>query len=76
MKDFAVFWGCTIPARFPFIEKATRVMFDDLGASVHELDGPHVLPRGHARQGERPGRVLHGGRAQPRASSRRRGSTW
>jgi heterodisulfide reductase subunit B len=35
MKDFAVFWGCTIPARFPFIEKATRLMFDDLGANVH-----------------------------------------
>ncbi len=67
MKEFAVFWGCTIPARFPFIEKATRVMFDDLGARIHELRGSHLLPRGHARQGERPRRVLHGGRAQPRA---------
>jgi len=46
MKDFAVFWGCTIPARFPFIEKATRVMFDDLGAQIHELDGHTCCPEG------------------------------
>jgi heterodisulfide reductase subunit B len=46
MKDFAVFWGCTIPARFPFIEKATRVMFDDLGARIHELDGHTCCPEG------------------------------
>jgi CoB--CoM heterodisulfide reductase subunit B len=46
MKEFAVFWGCTIPARFPFIEKATRVVFDDLGASVHELDGHTCCPEG------------------------------
>jgi len=46
MKDFAVFWGCTIPARFPFIEKSTRVMFDDLGATIHELDGHTCCPEG------------------------------
>jgi len=46
MKDFAVFWGCTIPARFPFIEKATRLVFDDLGASVHELEGHTCCPEG------------------------------
>jgi heterodisulfide reductase subunit B len=46
MKEFAVFWGCTIPARFPFIEKATRLVFDDLGASVHELDGHTCCPEG------------------------------
>ena len=46
MKEFAVFWGCTIPARFPFIEKATRVMFDDLGADVHELPGHTCCPEG------------------------------
>lgn len=45
-KEFAVFWGCTIPARFPFIEKATRVMFDDLGAQVHELAGHTCCPEG------------------------------
>lgn len=46
MKEFAVFWGCTIPARFPFIEKATRVVFDDLGATVHELAGHTCCPEG------------------------------
>jgi heterodisulfide reductase subunit B len=46
MKDFAVFWGCTIPARFPFIEKATRLVFDDLGANVHELAGHTCCPEG------------------------------
>jgi heterodisulfide reductase subunit B/heterodisulfide reductase subunit C len=45
-KEFAVFWGCTIPARFPFIEKATRLVFDDLGASVHELPGFTCCPEG------------------------------
>ncbi|MBA4370042.1 MAG: hypothetical protein C0418_00490 [Coriobacteriaceae bacterium] len=46
MNDFAVFWGCTIPARFPFIEKATRLAFADLGATVHELDGHTCCPEG------------------------------
>jgi heterodisulfide reductase subunit B len=46
MKDFAVFWGCTIPARFPFIEKSTRLVFDDLGAQVRELEGHTCCPEG------------------------------
>lgn len=46
MKQFAVFWGCTIPARFPFIEKATRLVFDDLGAQIHELPGHTCCPEG------------------------------
>jgi len=46
MKEFAVFWGCTIPARFPFIEKATRLVFDDLGASARELPGHTCCPEG------------------------------
>jgi heterodisulfide reductase subunit B len=46
MKDFAIFWGCTIPARFPFIEKATRVVLDDLGARPIELEGHTCCPEG------------------------------
>ncbi len=46
MKEFAVFWGCTIPARFPFIEKSTRVVLKDLGAHVHELEGHTCCPEG------------------------------
>jgi heterodisulfide reductase subunit B len=45
-KEFAVFWGCTIPARFPFIEKATRLTFADLGAKVTELEGFTCCPEG------------------------------
>jgi heterodisulfide reductase subunit B len=46
MKEFAVFWGCTIPARFPFIEKSTRVVFEDLGARPAELPGHTCCPEG------------------------------
>ena len=46
MQELAVFWGCTIPARFPFIEKATRVVLDDLGARVRELEGHTCCPEG------------------------------
>jgi heterodisulfide reductase subunit B len=46
MKEFAVFWGCTIPARFPFIEKAVRLVFDDLGATAHDLEGFTCCPEG------------------------------
>jgi len=46
MKEFAVFWGCTIPARFPFIEKSTRMILADLGAEVHELEGHTCCPEG------------------------------
>ncbi|HET6497572.1 MAG TPA: heterodisulfide reductase-related iron-sulfur binding cluster [Coriobacteriia bacterium] len=46
MREFAVFWGCTIPARFPFIEKATRLVLDDLGVRVRELEGHTCCPEG------------------------------
>jgi len=46
MQDLAMFWGCTIPARFPFIEKATRLMLDDLGIEPTELAGHTCCPEG------------------------------
>jgi heterodisulfide reductase subunit B len=46
MRDYAVFWGCTIPARFPSIEKATRLVFEDLGVRAHELEGHTCCPEG------------------------------
>lgn len=46
MGEFAVFWGCTIPARFPFIEKATRLVMGDLGAQIRELEGHTCCPEG------------------------------
>ena len=54
MKDFAVFWGCTIPARFPSIEKATRLVLDDLGVRIHELDGHTCCPEGTLVKADRP----------------------
>ncbi len=46
MRDYAMFWGCTIPARFPSIEKATRLVLDDLGVHISELDGHTCCPEG------------------------------
>jgi heterodisulfide reductase subunit B len=46
MRDYAMFWGCTIPARFPSIEKATRLVLDDLGMRIHELEGHTCCPEG------------------------------
>jgi len=46
VREFAVFWGCTIPARFPAIEKATRLVFEDSGARTHELPGFTCCPEG------------------------------
>ena len=46
MKRFSIFWGCTIPARFPFIEKSTRLALDVLGAEVVDIDGYTCCPEG------------------------------
>jgi heterodisulfide reductase subunit B len=42
----AVFWGCTIPARLPSIEKATRLVLQDLGLDSRELPGFTCCPEG------------------------------
>ncbi len=44
MKDFAVFWGCTIQTRFPFIEKSTRVVLEAFGLPYKDLDGFTCCP--------------------------------
>jgi heterodisulfide reductase subunit B/heterodisulfide reductase subunit C len=46
MSELAVFWGCTIPARFPSIEKATRLVLQDLGAQPYEPSGFTCCPEG------------------------------
>ncbi len=38
MKKFVFFWGCVIPARFPFIEKSTRLVLEDLNVIYEEID--------------------------------------
>jgi len=44
MAEQAIFWGCTIPARFPFIEKSVRLTAEKVGARVHEIDGFTCCP--------------------------------
>jgi CoB--CoM heterodisulfide reductase subunit B len=44
MKEFALFWGCTIPARFPFLEKSTRLVMDNLGLPMRDVEGFTCCP--------------------------------
>src|SRR3990172_4179061 len=44
MKDFTVFWGCTIPARFPFLEKSVRTVLDGMGLPYRDIDGFTCCP--------------------------------
>jgi len=39
-----MFWGCTIPARFPFIEKSTRLALGDLGVEPVDVAGFTCCP--------------------------------
>ncbi|GMR04596.1 MAG: CoB--CoM heterodisulfide reductase subunit B [Thermodesulfobacteriota bacterium] len=44
MKEFAVFWGCTIQTRFPFIEKSTRIILDEFKLPYRDIDGFTCCP--------------------------------
>jgi len=44
MTDYAVFWGCMIPARFPFMEKSIRLVCDRMGVGLHDIDGVTCCP--------------------------------
>ncbi|MFQ5353932.1 MAG: CoB--CoM heterodisulfide reductase iron-sulfur subunit B family protein [Thermodesulfobacteriota bacterium] len=44
MKDFAVFWGCTIQARFPFLEKSTRMVFEAFKLPYRDINGFSCCP--------------------------------
>ncbi|MBI5827475.1 MAG: hypothetical protein HZB22_07105 [Deltaproteobacteria bacterium] len=44
MKEFAVFWGCTIQTRFPFIEKSTRTVLDAFKLPYRDIDGFTCCP--------------------------------
>jgi len=43
-KKYIVFWGCQIPSRFPYIEKAARFAFPRLGLEVADLSGFTCCP--------------------------------
>lgn len=44
MPDYAFFWGCQIPARFPFLEKSTRLVLERLRVRYRDLDGFTCCP--------------------------------
>jgi len=44
MTDYAIFWGCTIQARFAFMEKSTRLVAEKIGIGLHEIDGVTCCP--------------------------------
>lgn len=44
MSDYIIFWGCTIPTRFPFLEKSLRLVLDELGVRYREIEGFTCCP--------------------------------
>ncbi len=44
MPSYAYFWGCYVPARLPFMEKATRLAFDQLGVDAVDVEGLTCCP--------------------------------
>jgi CoB--CoM heterodisulfide reductase subunit B len=44
VPDYAFFWGCQIPARFPFLEKSTRLVLDRLKVRYRDIDGFTCCP--------------------------------
>jgi heterodisulfide reductase subunit B len=43
-RDYIFFWGCTIPGRFPFLEKSLRLVLDELGVQYREIEGFTCCP--------------------------------
>ncbi len=44
MSEYTLFLGCIIPARFPFMEKSTRLILSKLGCVLHDLEGATCCP--------------------------------
>ncbi|MDO9098708.1 MAG: heterodisulfide reductase-related iron-sulfur binding cluster [Candidatus Methanoperedens sp.] len=44
MPEYTLFLGCIIPARFPFMEKSTRLVLSKLGCVLHDLEGATCCP--------------------------------
>lgn len=44
MPEYTLFLGCIIPARFPFMEKSTRLVLSELGCILHDLPGATCCP--------------------------------
>lgn len=44
MAAYAYFWGCYVPGRLPFMEKATRTVFGELGVDAVDVEGLTCCP--------------------------------
>lgn len=44
MSYYAFFWGCSIPAKYPHLEKATRLVLDRLEVPYRDLDNFACCP--------------------------------
>jgi len=44
MPKYSLFLGCVIPNRYPFIEAATRNVFEELGIELIDMDGASCCP--------------------------------
>jgi len=44
LKKYSLFLGCIIPNRYPFIERATRKVFNKLGIELMEMEGASCCP--------------------------------
>jgi heterodisulfide reductase subunit B/NAD-dependent dihydropyrimidine dehydrogenase PreA subunit len=44
MDDYIFFWGCTIPGRYPFLEKSIRLLLERLGVRYREVEGFTCCP--------------------------------
>ncbi|MHB8895382.1 MAG: heterodisulfide reductase-related iron-sulfur binding cluster [Candidatus Geothermincolia bacterium] len=44
MDDYIFFWGCTIPGRYPFLEKSLRLLLEKLGIRYREIEGFTCCP--------------------------------
>jgi CoB--CoM heterodisulfide reductase subunit B len=50
MKKYIYFWGCQVPARFPFIEKATRLALEILGIDAQDAASFTCCPERYMAQ--------------------------
>jgi len=44
VDDYIFFWGCTIPGRYPFLEKSLRLLLDRVGVRYREIEGFTCCP--------------------------------